>query len=73
MSDQYKQLGKGTLNENQYKKSEKQPDKVGKLTLLEDLPAGEYAISAWENNGQYGPYISVSVQPKKVDKEAAPF
>jgi hypothetical protein len=68
MNDKYKKLGNGSLSKNQYKEGN-QPDFKGKLIVEEELQPGEYSLSGWKREGDYGEFISLSLQPKYEKKK----
>lgn len=57
-------LGKGTLSHNKYKKSDTHPDSKGKILIQKTLEPGEYELSAWNKEGPYGHFQSITLQPK---------
>lgn len=58
----------GLISRNQRKREGKQDaDWTGKITVN----GIDYWINGWEKDGQYGPFISLSVRPK-VDQPEKP-
>ena len=62
----YDKVGNGTLSANKYKKTDSQPSYTGKITI-HDV---EYKLSAFLKEGQWGPYLSLSVETKNDEAQA---
>ena len=58
-------IGKIYLSANQYKKTAEQPGYKGKGTIL----GRKVEASGWIEKGEYGPYISISIQEPYVKPE----
>ena len=61
----YRKLASGNAGKNKYKDSDVKPDYFGKnkFVVNETLEPGEYNMSVWVKEGDFGWYASVSVQP----------
>lgn len=55
---------KGTLGENLYRKTDKEPDMRGKC----QIEGVEYNISGWLKQGKTGQFYSLSFSVKKTEK-----
>lgn len=70
MSDEYKDVFSGFLNQNTKKTSDKSPSyksSGGKSAIVvkETIPAGTILyIAAWGGKSEHGPYISLKAQAK---------
>lgn len=69
----------GRLSPNQYKKSDKQPDHKGSITLERSLVKQlleesddevTIKISGWNRSGQYGDFISLAYDSYKKQEDA---
>jgi hypothetical protein len=52
------ELGKGTLNFNRDKKTDRHPDVFGRLTMNDGTVMN---VAGWNREGQYGSFISLVV------------
>lgn len=56
------------LNPSKEKKNEKSPDWYGKV----EIDGKTVRVSGWNNQGEYGPYISVQMRPDEPKADSGP-
>lgn len=59
----------GTLSTNKNKEKDTHPDKKGKA-LINGV---KYWVSAWEKEGEYGPFLSLSFTKVEKKEQEQPF
>lgn len=67
MKKDYNNTNRGALFYNDRKTTDNHPDRTGTI----NIDGVEYWLSAWDKEGQKGPYISLSVKRKEPHHQSA--